>query len=327
MEKTEDKITIEQQMKTSLESVTDPELKKILTNVIHNIGQSPAQNEVNELKKQILKAPIKDDQKIMAFLPHQMAKTSIFFPMSDSELKEENRKINRIEQETGWGKIAIEGIKLAIFEEDIFLALLKLAKDNIKPTNGDFILHTNIKAIINILYGSKSYTKKTYDRIESTLQHFQLIRFEITTYDWKKRWKERQKTGVVTSIGGIIQKFKYDKSTKELTIKFNDDFFAYFLESMLTNINFTIRRQLKKDGAKALLRFLSTHTNPDKMHMLTVLNAINYNIDQPMYLLRRRFKQFIAELKKYGILGSKTKLYKDDVVYFDVVPSKPKISG
>jgi hypothetical protein len=90
---------------------------------------------------------------------------------------------------------------------------------------------------------------------------------------------------------------------------------------MLTNINFTIRRKLKRDGSKALLRFISAHSQPEKMHILTVLNAINYNINQPMYLLRRRFKQFLFELKKVGVLGPKTKLFADDTVYFDILPA------
>ncbi len=57
--------------------------------------------------------------------------------------------------------------------------------------------------------------------------------------------------------------------------------------------------------------------------ILTVLKAINYNIEQPTYALRRKFKQFIAELKRARVLGPKTKLYPDDTVFFDIL-ANPK---
>lgn len=329
---TEDKKPVEaeagqhmDEMQKSIEMVTDPGLKKTLTRVMERLKEAPVEKDVEEFKKEVLKAPLKEEQKIFAFLPHQMAKTSIFFPMSDRELKEENRKIARLEQETPWGKVVIEGIKLAIFEEDIFLALIKIAKDKIVETGGRYILQINMKEIVNMLYGSSGYTRKSFERIENTLQHFQLVRFELTTYDWKKKGKERLKTRVTRSIGNIVESYKYDEKTKELEIYFNPQFFAYFLESMLTNINFSLRRMLKKDGSKALLRFLSTHRNPGHMHILTVLTAINYNINQPTYELRRKFKQFVAELKKNGILGDKTRLSKDDVVNFDILPHRKEL--
>ena len=310
------------EMQKSIETVTDPGLKKTLTLVMERLEEAPVKKDIEEFKKDILKAPLKEDQKIFAFLPHQMAKTSIFFPMSDRELKEERRKIARLEQETPWGKVVIEGIKLAIFEEDIFLALIKIAKDKIVESGGRYILQINMKDIVNMLYGASGYTRKSFERIENTLQHFQLVRFELTTYDWKKKGKERLKTRVTRSIGNIVESYKYDEKTKGLEIYFNPQFFAYFLESMLTNINFSLRRRLKKDGSKALFRFLSTHRDPGHMHILTVLNAINYNTSQPMYELRRKFKQFVAELKKNGVLGDKTRLSKNDTVNFDILPHR-----
>jgi len=318
--------TTKEEMRNCLENIKDPGLKKALSNVLSNLQDTDQNGEVAKFREEISKAPMKETQKILAFLPHQMAKTSIFFPMSDRELKSENRRITRIEHKTGWGQIVIEGIKLAIFEEDIFLALIKIAKDKIKTPGNEYILEINMKEIVKMLYGSSGYTKQSFVRIETTLQHFQLVRFELTTYTWKKKGKERLKTSTVRSLGNIVSSYKYDEKTKDLTIKFNPEFFAYFLESMLTNINFTLRRKLKKDGSKALLRFLSTHNKPDKMHMLTVLNAINFNINQPMFKLRQLFKTYLAELKKHGVLGKKTKLYKDDVVFFDILPHTKHIS-
>lgn len=300
----------------------DPGLRAALEKLRVAIQQSPLKKEVGEFRNIISKTPPLPEQAIFSFLPHQMAKISIFFPMSDRELKEENRKINKIEQETGWGKVIIEGIKLSIFEEDVFLALMKIAKEDIKINNGAYILKTHMNTIVNLLYGRGGYTKQSSERVERALQHFQLVRFELTTFDWKKKGNERLKTTIVRSIGNIIQSYEYDKKTKDLVIYFNPHFFAYFLESMLTNINYTLRRHLKKDGSKALLRFLSTHSRPGRMHILTVLNAINYNINQPMFELRRKFKSFISELRENNVLDRKTKLFKDDTVHFDIIHPK-----
>lgn len=302
----------------TLESVRDPNLKKTFSKLWTAIETSPLQQNVEEFKKEISAASPKPEQQIFAFLPHQMAKTSIFFPMSDRALKEGNRKINRLEHKTGWGKIVIEGIKLAIFEEDIFLIIIKIAKERIKTINGDYVLTTSMNEIINKLYGRAGYTKKSIERIERALQNFQLVRFELTTFNWKKKGNERVKTERVRSIGNIVQSYDYDKETKKLIINFNKLFFAYFLESMLTNINLSLRKELKKDGSKALLRFLSTHTEPSQMHILTVLNAINFNTDQPMFKLRQLMKSYIKELKKHGVLGNKTK-FRNDMIFFDVL--------
>ena len=306
----------------ALETVKDPELKKILTRISEQIIQDGPHKEVEEFKKKITKTT---KQPIQQVFSHEMAKVSIFFPISDKELKEENRRIHRVEQKSNWGKVVIEGVKLAIFEEDVFLAIMKIGHKKTNFINGQYSLETNIKNIIHLLYGTSNYSsKKVVASILRTLDHFQLVKFSITLFTKKRAGeKELKEDGFKGSIGNIVQSYYYDPVTHNLKIKFNPDFYVFFMESMLTNINFTIRRHLKKDGAKALLRFLTAHNKPTRMHILTVLKAINYNIEQPMYTLRRKFKQFIAELKKVKVLGSKTKLYPDDTVFFDIL-ANPK---
>lgn len=306
----------EVEMEKSLELVKDPALKETLTRIMERLKQTDIYKEARELRQKIVDAPKQPEQLILAFIPHEMAKVSIFFPMSDRELKEERRIIHKLPPiESNWGKVEIEGVKLAIFEEDIFLVLMKIARERIQLINGQYLLETNVREVSKILYGEAGYTKRAYELIKRALDHFELVRFELTLF------KKGQKKGTINSIGGIIQDYILDEHTLNLKVYFNPHFLAYFLESMLTNINFSLRRQLKKDGSKALLRFLSTHTQPNQMHILTVLKAINYNVDQPMPELRRKFKQFIAELRKNGVLGPKTRL-SNDIVYFDVLPLK-----
>lgn len=309
----------------ALAAIDDPVLRKSIIEFGEKIKHSAIVEEAKELAEDILKKPIRPEQQILAFIPHQMAKVSIFFPMSDKDLKEKRRLISRLEQRTNWGKIEVQGIKLAIYEEDILLAILLIAKNNYKKLKEDFLIETHISKIDNLLYGPKGYTKRTEEVILRALDHFGLVSFKIIVGEWKKRGKERLNTEKIKFIGGIISGYKYDEKTKSLKIRFNPDFFIYFLGSMLTNINFTIRRKLKKDGSKALLRFLSAHSQPGKMHILTVLNAINFNTNQPMFRLRDLLKSFIRELKLFGVLGKKTKIYPDDTVYFDIAGFRKSI--
>lgn len=300
----------------TLESIKDPGLKKTLSRLWNNL-ESDYDADFAKIKDKISHSQPSPEQLIFSFLPHQLAKTSIFFPMSDRYLKTEKRKIDKFEQETSWGKIIIEGIKLAIIEEDVFLAIMKIAREKLTVHNNQYILKIKMKEIIHLLYGTTSYsTKKVTALILRTLNNFQLVRFQIVLF---KKMGLKKEPAFMGSIGNIVQSHYYKPETDELKIIFNPEFCKLFLESMLTNINYTIRRKLKRDGSKALLRFLSTHTDPGKMHICTVLNAINFNTDYPMTELRRNMKKFITELKQHKILGSKTKLYNDDVVYFDIV--------
>ncbi|MDO9566879.1 MAG: RepB family plasmid replication initiator protein [Candidatus Desulfaltia sp.] len=285
-------------------------------------------SDYNEFAHEVAQAGQIPEQQVFSFLPHQMAKTSIFFPMSRKDMTEEARKITRIEHQTPWGMIVVEGVKLAIYEEDIFLALLQLAgkNSNLQKVDYGYLLKTNLPEIAHVLYGNKSHTKKTYDRILASLNRFKLVGFELVTGQWRKKGKEKLHVKTRMSFGGIIStwKLREDTGAWEIDIYFAPAFFEFFLKSMLTNINLTIRRRLKKDGSKALLRFISTHNHPGKMHILTVLNAINYNTNQPMFRLRSRLKGFIQELKEQKILGSKTRVYKNDMMFFDVLSKSPK---
>ena len=89
-------------MKKSLETVKDPALKDLLSGIMKRIQKAGPIEEIVEIKKQISKSPGQEKQLVLAFMPHEMAKVSIFFPMSDKELKEGNRKISHSEYEINW---------------------------------------------------------------------------------------------------------------------------------------------------------------------------------------------------------------------------------
>jgi len=276
-----------QQPSNEPDQTMDPGLKSALDKLLVTIQNKPGSPEPNgsdEFKNEILKkVQPTEEQFVMAFIPHQMAKISIFFPMSRRELEDKNRKISRVEHKTSWGKVAVEGIKLSITEEDIFLAIMMIVKKNpnkVTAIKGLPTLQCNMKEIARRLYGRQGYTEQSYCRILKALDHFALVRFEIATGTWRKKGKEKFIREQKYSIGNIVTAHKYNDKTGSLLIHFNPIFLDYFGQSMLTNINFTLRRQLKKDGSKAALRFLSTHNKPSQMHIKTfsiIGQSILYN--------------------------------------------------
>src|SRR3990167_9197505 len=93
----EQKQQIDIDMEKSLEDIKDPELKEMFTRIWGRNKTSDTYKEIEEIRKKIINAPKRPEQLVFAFIPHEMAKVSIFFPMSDKELKEERRLIQKIE--------------------------------------------------------------------------------------------------------------------------------------------------------------------------------------------------------------------------------------
>ena len=304
------------------EAMGDLDHKALLERILKDYVDVPEpilEQKVTAIKHTLSSAS-RPEEIVYSLIPHEMAKVSIFFPMSDQELRSDRRIMQKIEAESKWGRAVVRGVKLSIFEEDVFLALLTLARTDLNPTNTELLLDTSLPKIAKFLYSSKDgYNQKTYKSISQAIQNLGLINFTISLYTSEGTIK---KVGREVSVSSIIQSYIFNADGNSLRIKFNPDFFLYLGNSNLTSINFSLRRHLKKAGSKALLRFLATHRNPGKMQMLTVLNAINFNTKQPLYTLRRFLKNFIIELKAHGVLGPKTKLYPDDLVYFDIITRK-----
>ena len=322
------------EMASAIDTIKEPALRATFERVLENIksdlaeGKTGRNQDLLTLKKKIMTTPPKEEQLVLAFIPHEMAKVSIFFPMSDKELNKDRRLIEKVEQTSSWGKVIIEGVRLAIFEEDVFLALMRLAKNKLSFDKGQFQLKTSVKELAHLLYGESNYsTNKVAKTISRTLKNFQLVRFELALATKNTTGENKKTDGMVGSIGNIVEAFYYYPETHEFSVFFNPHFCVCFLGSMLTNINFSLRRQLKKDGSKALLRFLSTHSEPGPMHLVTVLRAINFDTDkQPMFKLRQLFKSFLRELKEKGVLGPNTKM-ENDIITFDLAKNHKSLTS
>jgi hypothetical protein len=81
---------------------------------------------VSEVKEHISKQPLAHEQMLFSFMPTQMTRTTPFYPMGKREMKD--RPIETLEWETSWGRIAVSGERLAVYDETILLSLLLLVR-------------------------------------------------------------------------------------------------------------------------------------------------------------------------------------------------------
>lgn len=280
--------------------------------------------KISAIKEKITGA-VNPEEIVYSFLPHEMCKVPIFYPLSDKELSEDRRVFKKVTAISKWGEATIRGFKLSIFEEDVLLALIKLAKGNLNPTDKELILETTLVKVAKFIYGKNGHGRENYISIDKAIKNLGLVQFSISIFGNSKNGFSKTVEHEIT-ISALIYDAYVNLKTGLCVVKFNPGFFTLLSNSSLTYINFTLRRKLKKAGSKALLRFISTHKGLVRINILTALKAINFNTNQPMFRLRCYVKECFAELKKAGVLGSKAKIYPDDTLYFDVNTSvlKPR---
>jgi hypothetical protein len=106
---------------------------EILKRVIEK-GGLPTQDDVDtweqsmqefktKTKKHIQKySGVPTKQGKLSFMPTDMTRTSPFFPIAKQDMK--NRGLVGIKWETSWSRGRMSGIKLSIYDETVFYALL-----------------------------------------------------------------------------------------------------------------------------------------------------------------------------------------------------------
>ncbi|EKD28860.1 MAG: hypothetical protein ACD_79C00182G0005 [uncultured bacterium] len=296
---------------------------KSLQDVLNSFAQTTEsrlkeQEEILALKEELIKAEPEPEQTHFSFFPVELMRTSIFFPFRHDELNREHRKISKITIKHSWGELEIEGVKLAIYQEDILLKLLTEKDEAIQTKSKK---HDGFKItykLSNIAKTKKADSRSGANqnqkqRILDALKDFQLINFLI------KRKKD------ISSIGSIVHSWVYHKDTDLLDVYFNPEFWTLFGEGMLACINITKRQQLQGDCAKALSRFIQAHKKPTELHLITIMKALNYNTNQPDSMLARILERGINELIKIGELDKKSNITKNYIVFLEYPETQKQV--
>jgi hypothetical protein len=311
-------MTEETKNKILVPDVKDPELRAVLERIAALGEKNCTQyEELKKLKTELIEAEPSPEQQYFSFFPIELMRTSIFFPLRHDELNREHRKISKITIKHSWGELEIEGVKLAIYQEDILLRILMERKNAVNSEDEiDKKKYSGFKVMVKLNHIAKGINKKSgankrdKQRVLDALTDFQLINFKIN------RPKD------ISSVGSIVRSWVYHKDTDLLDIYFNPDFWTLFGEGMLACVNLNKRQELQGDCAKALLRFIQAHKKPNTLNIITIMQALNYNVNQPPSDLATILKRGIKELIKIGELSKKSHITKNYIVFLEYPDTK-----
>jgi len=259
---------------------------------------------VEQVNDHIQKVTGKPQQLKLAFMPTEIARTSPFFPMGRAE-KSDRPMYKDFIIKNKWGTITVSGEKLSIQDESVLLAVLFLVK---KYKSDKF--STDYAEICRIMGISRG--PNTYKTIKVGLTRLAKSVVETNLFDTANLDKHK----IVRSItGAILSNVDQQPESTKVDITVNPYFLALYGANMTTGINLDKRAQLKSDVAKALYRFLETHTGGGiPFGLATLILAINLNAEQPLFTIRKIVRKALAELQKNGVC-KRWKIDKNDLVY------------
>lgn len=267
-------------------------------------GYQHLSNIVEEVHEHILKAQGKPEQLKLAFMPKEIARTSPFFPMKRSDMADRPLYKDFV-IENRWGTITVSGPKLSINDESVLLAVLFLAKKH--KTERFSSNYNEVCQIMGVSRGKNSYTA-----IADSLSRLAKSIVETNLYDAAN---SNKRTIVRSITGAIISNVDQQPQSTTVNISLNPYFLALYGANMTTGINLDKRAKLKGDVAKALYRFLETHSGGGvPFGLITLCNAINLNTDQPKAEIRKVIRKSLAELQKQGNV-KRWKIDKKDLVH------------
>jgi len=294
--------------------IKDKELRETLDRIGEKIKAEAASplKAAEQLKALVGEYPEEKIQHYLGFVPTPMARTSPFFPMSDREKAHRPQEIMTVK--TPWGKIEVSGPRLSIFEEDVLLAILAILRTTREPEETEakgrrtYTIKTSMPIICQYLRIERG--KRSYKFIEDAIKR---LVGTVVSLEVNERTKDKKRKRSRLSMSGtMLAGWTWDKNMGTIVITLNPYFYETFKEGLLTFLDLTLRRRLKGEISKALLRFYESHRANPVMHMITIGDAINLRGLEPKRL-KARMKKALKELEKMGYLRE-AEIYKSGIV-------------
>jgi len=245
-------------------------------------------------------------------MPTDLCRVSPFFPMAQKQMEKREYIEGMVIAATSWGEVQYTGPKLSTYEEDVLLAILALLKTVQIECGGDpgWTYDGPLRPILTAM-GYRTTGKDNYRRVKNALRRLAVAGVEIQTK--KGRWAM---STMLTWAGG-------DDKTKDLTITVNPYFAEMYAAGSVNLLDLAKRAELSRPVSKALHRFATSHRGEWRGHFLTLAVAINLDMEQPQKQLRRQIQQAMTELRKVGVLASRSK-FAGDVVTLTLATGMPK---
>lgn len=243
-------------------------------------------------------------------IPSDLCRCSPFFPMNRRDMEKRDYLEGMVIASNSWGEVKYTGPRLSTYDEDVLLALLALLKA-VPPENGAWTYSGPILPILRAM-GIKRVGGDNYRRVKSAVRRLSVAGVELQTT--KGRWM----------IASMLTMASGDDKAATLTVTVNPYFGELYAGGLVNLLDLAKRAELSRPVSKALHRFATSHRGAWRGHFLTLAAGINLDLERPHFELRRQIKQAMAELRKVGILGRKSRFEAGDVVVLEVVRSAAK---
>jgi hypothetical protein len=275
--------------------------------------------------------------------PTDLTRCTPFFPLNRRALavsEDLHRDFLRdfLITSAAWGEIRYTGPRLSTYEEDalmILLAVLDAASSHRQETESDDGRRTYTYAgpALPLLQmaGYKKPSKRDYARFVSSLKLMTVAGLDMRLSGGKSK-KGKQRNNRESRMSAILAYVGWKDDNENLEVTVNPYFYEMYCTGRVTLLEIAKRMALKSPIAKALYRFVQSHRSGRcfEGHVLTLIDVLNVNRNQPMTELRRTIKLAISALKKNGTLTTKSKFVSQDIVILDradtALPSPKKES-
>lgn len=259
-------------------------------------------------------------------VPTDVARCSFFFPLRRNHLQKRFYLEDVLVSYSKWGQVYLSGPQMTTQDEDVLLALIAVMREhpehirtNIRTNEHGFPygedeecakdFYENLPKTITYYgpiwpiaqkLGYKKPGKNEYKRIIKTLallQSFVAKEFDIS--DGKKGFRR-------VKLTHIVECTTWDENDKKLFVVMTPLFYKAMIADKsvkVSMLDLQTRFALSGEIAKALHRFMSSHSGALTCHFSKVAEAINMNTKQPKYEQRRKLKDAVDELIKHGFLA------------------------
>jgi len=226
-------------------------------------------------------------QRLFSFMPTLMTRVSPFHFRNRNMYKD--WPLVRLDsgEANSWGKMAVVGELLIIFDETVLFCLLALMKKH----RGE-AFETDEEEICSLAAVPASLANR--NSIWMSIQRLTGTRIDLAllTGKGKKSKAVRQMTGSILTF--------CDRNSESglIRVAVNPYFLEMYGESFVTNIDLNFRAGLKDDVAKALYRFLQGQIETTlSIPLMRLAKAINLDQSNDIKAIRRKARAGLKELK------------------------------
>jgi hypothetical protein len=232
-------------------------------------------------------------QRLFSFMPSLMTRVSPFHFRARTRTKD--WPLVRLDSGEGsaWGRMAVVGELLVIFDETVLLCLLSLMN-----RYGSDVFETSCGelcdlAMIQPTAGACRDVWKSVQRLAGTRIDLELL-----------QGRGRARRAVKAMTGSILSYGDMERKSEVLRVVINPYFLEMYAESFVTNIDLRFRSSLKSDVTRALYRFYQGQLQADSVFDLSrIARSVNLPADDAR-AAARKLRTALHELADRGYLES-----------------------